>query len=182
MENNPNSVEVADSGKFKFWGITAGFFIVLIIVNIWLGFNIVTILIDILFLIIIIPIVCYSYKLYTTVSKFIISDTGIQFIQWPKSHTLQVNWSDFDTIKMKVTGTRSFPDLDDFTWEKPDIRTLRIKFLQENPQKIIKSIKYKIFSDKKVKEILHLLKDYTSKLNKRIIATSRIKHYYDIDI
>jgi len=181
MENNPNSVEVTDSGKFKFWGITAGFFIVLIIVNIWLGFNIVIILADILFLIIFIPIACYSYKLYTTVSKFIISDTGIQFIQWPKSHTLQVNWSEFDTIKMKVIGTRSIP-LDVLTWEKPLIRTLRIKLLQENPQKIIKSIKYKIFSDKKVKEILHLLKDYTSKFNKRIIATSRIKHYYDIDI
>ena len=181
MESNPNSVEVADSGKFKYWAMIAVLFVVLIVVNIWLGFNIVIILADILFLVIYIPIMCYCYKLYTTESKFIISDTGIQFIQWPKSHTLQVNWSDFDTIKMKVTGTRAVP-FDVIDWRKPIIRTLRIKFLQENPQKIIKSIKYKIFSDKKVKEILHLLKDYTSKLNKGIIATSRIKHYYDIDI
>jgi len=181
MENNPNSVEVADSGKFKFLGIIVGFFVVLIIFNVWLGFNIGIILADLLLLVIFIPIACYSYKIYTSVSKFIISDTGIQFIQWPKSHTLQVNWSDFDTIKMKVTGTRAVP-FDVLDWRKPVIRTLRIKFLQENPQKIIKSIKYKIFSDKKVKEILHLLKDYTSKLNKGIIASSRIRHYYDIDI
>ena len=181
MENNLNSVEVADSGKFKFWAMIVVFFVVLIIINIWFGFNFVIILVDILVLVIFIPINCYLYKLYTTVSKFIISDTGIQFIQWPKSHTLQVNWSDFDTIKMKVTGTRAVP-FDVLDWRKPIIRTLRINFLQENPQRKFKSIKYKIFSNKKVKEILHLLKDYTSKLNKRIIATSRIKHYYDIDI
>ena len=92
-----------------------------------------------------------------------------------------MNWSDFDTIKMKVTGTRAVP-LDVFTREKPNIRTLKIKFLQENPQKIFKSVNYKIFSDKKVNKILYLLEDYASKLNKRIIATSRIKHYYKIDI
>ena len=92
-----------------------------------------------------------------------------------------MNWSEFDTIKMKVTGTRAVP-LDALTWEKPNIRTVRIKFLQGNPQKRFKSINYKIFSDKKVNEILHLLRDYASKLNKRIIATSRIKHYYKIDI
>jgi hypothetical protein len=181
MESNPNSVEVVDSGKFKYWAMIVVVFVVLIIVNIWLGFNIVIILADFLFLVIFIPIMCYCYKLYTSISKFIISDTGIQFVQWPKSHTLQVNWSDFESIKMKVTGTRAIP-FDILDWHKPVIRTLIIKFLQGKPQRKFKSIKYKIFSDKKVKEILLLLKDYSSKLNKRIITTSRIKHYYDIDI
>ena len=77
MESNLNSVEVADSGKFKYWAMIVVMFVVLIVVNIWLGINIVIILADIIFLVIFLPLMCYLYKLYNTVSKFIISDTGI---------------------------------------------------------------------------------------------------------
>lgn len=123
------------------------------------------------------PIIYYTYRLYTQTSKIIISKTGIEFIQFPKRHSLKVNWSDFDTIKLKVTGTRSFPD-STFTSSRPLTRNLKIRFLREHPSFYQTGTKFKIFSDLKVNEILNQIKSYARKMNKTVLSSRRTTKYY----
>ncbi len=123
----------------------------------------------------------YFSMLYASVSKISISDNRIEFKQFPKRHPVTVNWTDFDMIKLKVSGARG-TSTGFSTRSQSIIRTLRIRFLRDTPPTFSKRNNHKIFSDSKVSEILRALVNFAKRMNKNIIINHRTQRYYHITV
>lgn len=186
-------VEMTDSGKKTFYCMLAVIICPIIIINCSLFFSIsstsgipdfalmIFLYLDLPLIAIFAPMLYYFYKLYTSTSTITISMIGIEFIQFPKRHPFQVNWSDFDTINLRVSGTRAIPD-STLTSTRPLIRTLKIKFLRDHPTPYRASRKHKIFSDGKAQVILNQIIYYAKKMNKTIITNRRTRKYYSLQV
>ena len=183
-------IEITDSGNKTFYCMIAVIICPIIVINGSLfsfasgypGLSLMIFLyVDLPLIAIFTPLLYYFYKLYTSTSTITISMIGIEFIQFPKRHPFQVNWSDFDTINLRVSGTRAFPD-STFTSSRPLIRTLKIKFLRDHPTPYRAGRKHKIFSDGKAQVILNQIIYHAKKMNKTIITNRRTRKYYGLQI
>ncbi len=185
-------VEITDSGKKTFYCMIAIIICPIIVINGSVfsfastsGYPELSLMIflyvDLPLIAIFTPLLYYFYKLYTSTSTITISIIGIEFIQFPKRHPFQVNWSDFDTVNFRVSGTRAIPD-STLTSTRPLIRTLKIKFLRDHPTPYRAGIKHKIFSDGKAQVILNQIIYYAKKMNKTIITNRRTRRYYSLQI
>ena len=119
MVSESNTVEVTDSGnKNKAYFIISLWIFCLVITNLLVGFF--TFMIpnpqDKLLLILLghLPLsaiflypIFYVYGLYIKISKVIISAKTIEFIHGLRRRPIIINWSDFDTIRIKVKGLKS---------------------------------------------------------------------------
>ena len=125
MESESNTVEVTDSGnKNKAYFLISLWIFCLVITNFLFVFVILGVhvpITDILGLILLgqlplsaifLYLIFYAYRLYIKISKVIISAKTIEIIQGLRRHPTIINWSDFDTIRIKVKGLRSHRILD----------------------------------------------------------------------
>lgn len=118
MESKPNPIEITDSGsKAYVYAIGGSMIFALVIVNSVFGLItfsmhtfrdalLVVLLLHLPFSAFFLYFLIKTYGLNIKTSKFIITDKTIEFIQFPKRRPAIINWSDFDTIRLKITGMR----------------------------------------------------------------------------
>ena len=124
MESESNTVEITDSGnKYKAYFLISLWIFCLVITNFIIGFIIAMIpapntILGLILLVqlplsaIFLYLIFYVYGLYIKISKVIISAKTIEIIHGLRRHPTIINWSDFDTIRIKVKGLRSHRILD----------------------------------------------------------------------
>ncbi len=179
----PSVIEVTDNGKttFYFLVLCPMLFGLFLIGGMFIGFgiNIVTIIIFSILLVILIPILIFKYITLSKTCRFTISNEKIEFSQSIKKPPVHVYWSDFDTIKLKVGGTRSYDGIE-FGGVSSDTRTLRIQLLREG--ETFRYVGFKLFHDTKVQQVLNLIIDHAKIMNKNISASRRARKYYKLKI
>ena len=197
MVSESNTIEITDSGSKYLGYLFIGLLIfALIITNVGFGFissimpNFqdklgVILLLNLPFSAILLYLLIYVYGLFIKISKIIISDKTIEFLQFPKRHPVIINWSDFDTIRLKVKGLKSHKILDAMTkmvvigGSGQSMTTkLLIKFLRNPPNRFIKVRNLKLFDDAKVSQIIDSLISIAEKLDKNIDIERLTKKYY----
>ena len=144
------------------------------------GINIVSIIIFSILLLIFIPILIFKYITLSKTCRFAISNEKIEFTQSIKKPPVHINWSDFDTIKLKVGGTRSYPGIFDGPHGPSDTQTLRIQLLREG--ETFRYVGFKFFHDTKVQQVLNLIIDHAKIMNKNISASRSARKYYKLKI
>jgi hypothetical protein len=182
-EYEPSIIEVTDSGKITFYIMLC----IISFVLFWLGgmfisffgISIVSIIIFSIFLIIFVPILIFKYITLSKTCRFAISNEKIEYTRSIKKPPLKLYWSEFDSIELKVGGTRSYSGLE-FSAGPSDTRTLRIQLLREG--ETVRYAGFKFFHDKKVRQVLNLIIDHAKMMNKNISASRRARKYYKLKI
>jgi len=199
MESESNTVEITDSGnKYRAYFLISLWIFCLVITNVLFVFVILGIQVPItdilgLILLILLPLnaiflylIFYVYGYYIKISKVIISAKTIEIIHGLRRHPTIINWSDFDTIRIKIKGLKSHKVLEALTWFQTgtydgSVRNtgqLLLKFSRYKPTRFSKIRNLKLFHNDKIRQIIELLISNAEKHGKNIDIERRTKNYY----